>query len=121
MYPTSLSDSGWEVLSVIFESYGIVDKGRTHRLKTVVDAIFYVVGNGVKWRNLPNDFLAWKTVYGHFRNWFHSGLWARASLAVTEAARWFEGRDESSSLCSVDSQSQTAEPGVHDRRLDGGK
>jgi transposase len=28
-----------------------------------VDAIFYVVDNGIKWRALPVDFPPWSTVY----------------------------------------------------------
>jgi putative transposase len=73
------------------------------------------------WRDLPKDFPPWKTVYHYFRIWSLSGFWKALNLAVVEAERFAVGRDESPSLASIDSQSQTAEPGVEQRGLDGGK
>jgi putative transposase len=86
-----------------------------------VNAVFYVVKNGVTWRDLPKDFPPWKTVYHYFNKWSHSGLWCDINGALVEAARFAAGREESPSLVSIDSQSQSAEPGVEERGLDGNK
>ena len=69
LYPTSLSDESWNFIKVIFDSFGVTDKGRVHKVKVILDAILYVVDSGTKWRNLPNDFPPWKTVYHHFNLW----------------------------------------------------
>jgi len=73
------------------------------------------------WRCLPNDFPPWKTVYYHFRTWSYQGIWEVVNLALVAIARVCAGKDESPSLVCVDSQSQSAEPGVDARGLDGGK
>ena len=44
LYPTSLSDNSWAFIKPIFESYGVFDKGRMHSIRSIVDAVFYVVG-----------------------------------------------------------------------------
>jgi len=35
----------------------------------ILNAIFYVLVEGVRWRSLPGDFPAWQTVYTYFRTW----------------------------------------------------
>ena len=121
LYPTSLSDGSWTFIKPIFESYGVFEKGRVHSIRSIVDAVFYVVDNGTKWRNLPNDFPPWKTVYHHFSSWSKQGLWPRINLVLVESVRFASGREESPSLASIDSQSQCAEPGIIGRGLDGNK
>jgi hypothetical protein len=39
-----------------------------------VDAIFYLVDNGIKWRALPKDFPPWSTVYNYFAAWEAAGV-----------------------------------------------
>ncbi|WP_407691342.1 transposase [Saccharopolyspora mangrovi] len=53
-----------------------------HCRREIVDAIFYVVDNGTKWRALPADFPPWSTVYNHFCGGnppVHPGLARRAA------------------------------------------
>jgi len=38
-----------------------------------VDALFYVVDNGTKWRSLPVDFPPWSTVHNYLTNWENAG------------------------------------------------
>jgi putative transposase len=121
-YTSTMSDEGWNFIEEMF-SRRSSNAGRppVWDRRTIVDAILYVVKNGVTWRDLPRDFPPWKTVYHYFRSWSLSGLWRDVSLILVEAERLAAGREESPSLASVDSQSQTAEPGVSERGLDGGK
>ena len=121
LYPSSLSDHGWNVIAPLFEYFGYSDHGRTHSIRTIVDAILYLVDNGTKWRNLPNDFPPWKTVYHHFAKWSKEGLWENINLNLAELTRLVEGREPTPSLISIDSQSQDAEPGIEGRGLDGHK
>ena len=121
LYETSLSDQSWEVISPIFLPQSSRGRPRVYETRLVVDAILYVVKNGCIWRCLPNDFPPWKTVYHYFRSWSISGVWKLLNSALISIARLCAGRAESPSLVSVDAQSQSAEPGVEERGLDGGK
>jgi putative transposase len=120
-YETSLSDSGWEAIEPIFSSNTSRGRPRVYDIRLIVDAILYVVKNGCTWRCLPNDFPPWRIVYYYFRSWSISGLWKLLNSVLVSIARFCAGREESPSLVSVDAQSQTAEPGVEERGLDGGK
>jgi putative transposase len=121
LYATNISEVAWDFISPIFEKAGHRLQNRKHSLREILNACLYVVDNGTKWRNLPNDFTTWKTVYHYFRLWSKSGIWQSVNDAVIEAVRFSSGRELSPSLASVDSQSQTAELGVEERGLDGNK
>ncbi|MEU9472539.1 transposase [Streptomyces avermitilis] len=42
--------------------------------RAMLDAIRYVVDNGIKWRAVPADFPPWNRVYAFFRRWRDLGL-----------------------------------------------
>ena len=46
-----------------------------HRL--VLDGILWVLSDGGRWRNVPERFGPWQTVYDRFRKWCREGLWDR--------------------------------------------
>jgi putative transposase len=121
LYETSLSDAAWEVIRSIFLLPVSRGRPRTHKIRLIIDAILYVVKNGCTWRCLPNDFPPWKTVYHYFRKWSISGLWQTLNHTLVAIARFAAGKEETPSLVSMDSQSQSAEPGIEERGLDGGK
>src|SRR5260221_10293165 len=107
LYETSLSDACWEVIEPLFSPQSRCGRPRIHKLRHIVDAILYVVKNGCMWRCLPNDFPPWRTVYSYFRIWSISGLWRLINEALVAIVRFCAGREESPSLVSVDSQSQS--------------
>ena len=121
LYETSLSDAAWELIQPIFSSQSSRGRPRIHEIRFIIDAILYLAKNGCTWRCLPSDFPPWKTVYLRFRNWSISGQWQATSEILTSIARVCAGKALSPTLASVDSQSQSAEPGVDSRGLDGGK
>ena len=55
---------------------------KSHR--TVLNGIFWILRSGAPWRDLPERYGPWKTVYDRFRRWSHSGLFQRI-LDVLEA------------------------------------
>jgi|SRR5690348_14077043 len=49
--------------------------------RRMLNGIFWILGTGAPWRDLPERFGPWQTVYDHFRNWRKAGVFA----AVIEA------------------------------------
>jgi len=121
LYETSLSDDAWEVIETIFRNTEKRGRPRIYTIRSIVDAIFYIVKNGCTWRCLPNDLPPWKIVYYYFRKWSISGLWECLNHTLNSIVRVCSGKEECPSLVSIDSQSQSAEPGVEERGVDGGK
>ena len=71
----------------------------------MVDAMFYLVDNGVKWRALPADFPPWQTVYGLHARWKKDGVLAAITDLLRGRVRTLAGRDREPSAAIVDSQS----------------
>ena len=44
-----------------------------HRL--VLDGVFWIARTGAPWRDLPDHFGNWNSIYQQFRRWSVSGLW----------------------------------------------
>jgi putative transposase len=78
---------------------------RTHALREIFDAIFYVLKSGCPWRLLRGDLPPWQTVFYHFRKFRLSGLWFLI-LKALRAAEWKRNsKDPNPSAAIVDSQS----------------
>lgn len=70
-YSTDLTDKRWRVIEKIIEPQ---IRKRKHSLRSILNAIFYVVKTGCQWRMLPLDFASWNTVYYYYRKWKSNGL-----------------------------------------------
>lgn len=104
-YSSDLTNAEWERIEPLLPEDKLVGRLREVDLREVLNAIFYRVDNGVKWRNLPADFPAWQTVYGYFRLWVRLGVWESINAALVKEVRRSEGRDAQPSLGIIDSQS----------------
>jgi hypothetical protein len=58
----------------------------------MIDAVRYVVDNGVKWANLPCDFPPFKRVHAFARRWQIQGLLTELHDRLRDPVRHKEGR-----------------------------
>ena len=75
-----------------------------HDLRAMVDAVAYVVRNGIEWRALPCDFPQWDSVYAFCQRWSDAGLPRALSGRLRERLREHQGRRPQPSACVIDSQ-----------------
>ncbi len=54
-----------------------------HRL--VLDGVFWIARTGAQWRDLPEEFGKWSSVYRQFRRWTLAGLWEMVLEALNES------------------------------------
>jgi putative transposase len=121
-YPTDLSDAQWTRLQSYLPIPKAEGRPRTHSLRDVLDAIFYVVRSGCHWRLLPHDFPPWSTVYYHFRRFRSSGLWSLILKGLHAAERKRAGKDPQPTAAIMDSQSvKTVEESAHPSGYDAHK
>ncbi|MFI1864264.1 IS5 family transposase [Streptomyces jumonjinensis] len=80
-----LSDAEWEQLRP-FLPVGNRRCGRWRDHRQVIDGILHRVRTGVQWRDLPERFGPWKTVYERHRLWSDDGTWERLLQQVQAAA-----------------------------------
>jgi putative transposase len=122
IYPTDLSDAQWTRLRSYLPTPKAEGRPRTHSLREVLDAIFYVLKSGCHWRLLPHDFPPWSTVYYHFRRFRLNGLWSLILKALHTAERNRAGKDPQPTAAIMDSQSvKTVEESAHPSGYDAHK
>ncbi len=111
-YPTDLTDRQWRRVAPWLEPSAGRGRPRSVDRREIVDAILYVLRNGITWRALPHDFPPWRTVYHYFRRWRLDGTWERLHAALRDQVRGEAGRAVSPSAAIIDSQTvKTTEKG----------
>lgn len=80
-----MEDAEW----AFFEPFLIGIRGRGGRPATdhrlVLDAVFWIARTGSPWRDLPEEFGKWSSVYRQFRRWTLAGLWEMILDALNES------------------------------------
>ncbi len=78
MHRYELTGAQWEVIAPFFpDCYHDNCAGhpwRTHR--SMVNAILWHLHTGAPWRDLPERYGPWQTVYDRFNRWRQDGTWA---------------------------------------------
>ncbi len=111
-YPSDLTDAQWRRLAPRLPGAKPGGRPRAVDLREVVNAILYVLRNGIIWRALPHDFPPWPTVYWYFRPWRLDGTWAAIHAALRAEVRRADGREATPTAAILDSQSvKTTERG----------
>ena len=59
-----LSDAEWNHIAPHLPAPEGHGRPRTHDLREILNAVFYVLKSGCQWRLLPHDFPRWPTVTG---------------------------------------------------------
>ncbi|HEV7126241.1 MAG TPA: IS5 family transposase [Ktedonobacterales bacterium] len=121
-YPSDLTNHEWECVQRYLPPLSTRGRPRTHPLRRILDAIFYVVRTGYARRYLPSNFPPWQTVFYHFRRFCVKGIWHLLYTALHRAERERVGRNADPSAAILDSQSvKTIEESAHIRGYDAHK
>ena len=70
-----LTDEGFERIEPLLPAQRRGGKWADHR--TVLNGIFWVLNSGAQWRDMPERYGKWETVYGRYRRWVREGLFDR--------------------------------------------
>ena len=54
--------------------------------RLILNALLWLARTGAPWRDLPEEYGPWETVYTRFRRWREAGVWDRLWVAVIEVA-----------------------------------
>ena len=94
-----------------------------HCRRDVVDAIRYLVKEGIQWRAMPCDFPPWQTVYGILDGWQDNGATEKMHDELRRQCRIAAGRKPEPTAAVIDSQSVKAAETVAsgNRGYDAGK
>jgi transposase len=67
------------------------DRGRSAEdNRRFVEAVLWIARTGSPWRDLPEEFGLWNTVFRRFARWSDAGVWARVFAALAQDADFEE-------------------------------
>jgi transposase len=108
-YPSDLTDEQWAVLEPLLPAMLCLTvlggRPELHFRRTMVNALLYLVDNGIKWRAMPADFPPWRTVWGMHARWKKDGVPARIVDDLRAVVRRAAGRQAEPSAGVIDAQS----------------
>jgi transposase len=72
-----LTDAQWQLLEPLLPA--VSGRGRPPKLtrRQLIDGIRWRTRAGTPWRDVPERYGSWQSVYGLFRRWQRDGTWAR--------------------------------------------
>jgi transposase len=86
-----LTDAQWARLAPLLPPERPATGRPNHDHRRILDGILFRQKTGIPWRDLPERFGRWQTVYSRFRRWQRAGIWARI-LAARQAEADAAGR-----------------------------
>ena len=80
-----INEKQWNRIRDLFPQERKPQGGRPGKSnREMLNAILYWLNTGVPWRDLPERFGPWQSVYSRFRVWTKGGVWERILLALIE-------------------------------------
>lgn len=79
-----LSDTAWSQMSrhIIGDERSRGSSGRDNRM--FVEGVLWIVRTGAPWRDLPEVFGDWNSVFRRFSRWSSKGVWHRMFAAMAD-------------------------------------
>ncbi len=120
-YPSDLTDLEWEIIEKMIPKAKKGGRKRSVSIRQILNAVFYVLDNGIKWRSLPHDYPAWQTVYWYFNLWAEDGTIVRVHKKLRKINRVVAGKRPEETVAIIDSQSTKTTEEAKVKGFDAGK
>jgi len=112
VYPTDMTDAQWEAVARLIPPAKEGGRPREVDMRSLLNAIFYMVRAGCAWRMLPKEYPPWQTVYYYFARFKKDGTWQRIHDLLRTRVRHKSGKHKQPTAAIIDSQSvKTTEKG----------
>jgi transposase len=81
---SELTDSQWAAISPFFN----LKRTLRHDLRTIMNALLYLLRTGCQWRNLPKNFPSWRAVNYYFEQCKLDGRFELINDKLNQLDRW---------------------------------
>ena len=78
-----ISESQWNKIKALFPPERKPQGGRPAKSnREMLNAILYWLNTGIPWRDLPERYGPWQSVYSRFRTWTRADVWEKVLHAL---------------------------------------
>ena len=92
-----LTDFEWSVIEPLLPMDRRGPKPKNNR--QIINGMFYVLRAGSPWRDLPERYGPYTTVYNRFNRWRKAGIWDRLMDAIVKARSFISERTAKRMSC----------------------
>lgn len=109
-YPSDVTDDEWEFVVSYLTLMAEDVPQRAYCLRSVFNALRYVVKTGCPWRYLPNDFPPWTVVYQQARRWVAAKVFESIAQDLRMVVRMNNDRAEDPTAVIIDARTLQSTP-----------
>jgi len=121
-YPSNVSEEEWSFVAPYLVLMTSLAPQRRYEMRTIFNALRWLVRTGAPWRYLPGDFPPWEAVYQQTQRWLKAGVFEARGHDLRELLRAAQARKEQPSAVILDSRTLQSTPESGERAgYDGAK
>ena len=68
----------WQKLYGFLRAHPNVYAGKEEECRRFIEGVYWILGAGTQWRELPEQYGKWNSVYKRFARWEEHGIWAES-------------------------------------------
>ena len=73
---TKIANDEWQKLYAFLQSQPRAYAGQEEKCRRFVEAVHWILHTGAQWRELPEHFGKWNSVFKRYARWEENGVWA---------------------------------------------
>lgn len=112
-----LSDADWRILEMLLPP----ENGREGRPafdnRRTIDGILWRLRTGAPWRDVPERYDNWNSIFRRFRRWSQSGIWEAIAVSLADALADHRHHSIDSTTVRGHTQAAGAKGGLNNMRL----
>ena len=113
-----LTDDEWNRVATLLPPENSGKQGRPSKCnRTILNGIVWIARSGAPWRDLPERYGSWQTVYSRFRKWIEDGILDNIFRVLSLEAELTELSIDAS-IVQAHQHSAGAKKGGHQTKLD---
>lgn len=83
---SDLTDAHWQLLEPLLPKGSRYGRPRRWTHRQLIDGIRWRIRTGAPWRDVPERYGTWQSIYGPFRRWQRDGTWTRLWARLQQIA-----------------------------------
>jgi transposase len=109
-YPSDVSDEEWSFVAPYLTLCREDSPQRDYPLRSVFNALLWLVRSGAHWRMMPHEFPPWSAVYQQTQRWLKARCFEAMCCDLRMLVRVYSGREPEPSAGVIDSRTIQSTP-----------